>query len=108
MNLDNDPTIEQLQELTAKCDDQSAHHVMWVSESGDVFIDPIPPNGTPISFDESKPELKIRYETSERGNGYVGPAAAEDLAYMQRLLSLLTEKWQRLRDVEGRHYIDYY
>jgi len=108
MNLNDNPTIEQLSKLTADCDDNSAHHVMWVSHAGDVFIEPIPESLTPVGFEELKPNLKLRYETSVCGNGYVGAAAAQDPQYMQRLLTSLKEEWERWRDVEGRHYIDYF
>ena len=106
MNMNNNPTIDQLRALTAKCDDKSAHHVLWVHENGDVFTDPIPPRGAPIDFEEKAVGLKIRYETSAAGNGYVGEDAAKDDKYMGRIYKSLVKEWANAQGTSGQRYID--
>jgi hypothetical protein len=39
MNLNDSPTIEQLTELLASVDDNSADHVLWVGVDGEVHIE---------------------------------------------------------------------
>ena len=106
MNMNNNPTIEELRELTRNCDDKVAHHVMWISSDGEVHIDPIPNNLTPVGFEETKPNIKIRWETSVAGNGYVGPEAASDDAYMERIFKSLVKEWEEAKDIPGVHYVD--
>lgn len=45
MNLNNNPTANELSELIAACDDNAGHHVLWVSKSGDVAITLLENNG---------------------------------------------------------------
>jgi hypothetical protein len=106
MNMNNNPTIDEIREITKNCNDEAAHHAMWISNNGDVFIDPIPQDLNPIGFEESKPDLKIRYETSVAGNDYVGPKAARDNEYMERIFKSLVKEWEEVKDIPGKQYID--
>ncbi len=50
----------------------------------------------------NKADIKFRYETVVRGNRYVGPEAAKDQAWVNRLFDDLQRDWKR----DARGYID--
>lgn len=96
MNLTRNPTRKELQALLAACDDTAAHHVAWVGYDGAVHIDPLPEDLTPVGFAElNKAAIKFRLETCERGNGYVGPNAAQDEKWVDRLFAALQDFWTK-------------
>ncbi|HWZ51982.1 MAG TPA: hypothetical protein VNW54_11015 [Granulicella sp.] len=39
-------------------------------------------------------EMKFRFEVFQRGSGYVGSAAAQDLIWVNRLYTALTRFWE--------------
>lgn len=103
MNLNNNPTTQQLSKLMALCDDTAGHHVLWVSKSGDVNITLLS-DLSPIGFEESTPSMALRYETFNMGNSYVGQDAAIDPIYLTRILDDLTTAWNNYSG-HGVHYI---
>lgn len=106
MNLNNSPTLEQLQELTRVADDRAGHHILWVNASGDVRLTRLPQELSPNGFEDSQPKLRIRYETFNVGCGYVGPEAADDVRTMQRLFSSLVKEWAGLKPSDDAEYVD--
>ena len=98
MNLKNNPTIEELAALIRPLDDQNYSHKMWVDYDGDVHISIVPENEEKIHA-----KSKFRYECLDRGNGYVGPKAANDEEYVEKELEYLKRDWAR--GAEG--YIDF-
>jgi hypothetical protein len=97
-------TLQELTGLYAALDDEAAHHVLWVDHSGEIHIDPIPDNLTPVGFAAKiGSALKFRWETWVIGNGYVGTKAAKDRKYMEKQLAELKRDWAR--GVTG--YVDY-
>ncbi len=94
MNLNRRPSIEQLKSLIAACNDEEGHHVVWVTKTGDVHVSVIPEELGPIGFEKSKPEMALRYETFQCGNGYVGPGAASDEDLVSRLYRSLIAEWK--------------
>jgi hypothetical protein len=88
MNLNADPTKEQLRELLARCDDLAGHHVLWVEREGEVRISQLPRRWPPPRF-ESPPDLQLRHETFQAGNEYVGEAAAADDEWVSKLFDFL-------------------
>lgn len=92
MNLNNNPTVQQLSKLLSVCDDQAGHHILWVSNTGDVSVTQINDIG-PIGFEENTPSMAMRYETFQRGNDYVGEEAAKDEKHVARLLRDLITEW---------------
>jgi hypothetical protein len=98
MNMNEEPTKEQLQTLLASQDDDDGHHVVWVDESGKVHISVIPENSSPIDFQLSTPTMRLRYETLCIGNGFVGPQAAEDDLWVSNLFQALVSNWQTAKD----------
>jgi hypothetical protein len=104
MNLEKNPTVEELRDLLRKCDDQAGHHVLWVAKNGDVHVSRVPKDETPVGFQEAVPEMQLRYETFEAGNEYVGPDAAEDEGWVKQLFDALVREWPEAR---GKPIVDY-
>jgi len=98
MNLKNNPTIEELAALIKPLDDQNYSHRMWVDHDGDVHVSIVPENE-----EEIRAKSKFCYECLDRGNGYVGPKAANDEEYVEKELEYLKRDWAR--GAEG--YIDF-
>lgn len=104
MNINTIPTLSQLKTLFASADDEAGHHVLWVGADGAVHLDALPDDVNPVSFEESKPSMRARFETFAQGSGYVGPEAAEDDAWMNRLLRKLSS----IELTEKSQYFDHY
>lgn len=92
MNLNNNPTAQQLSQLLSICNDDAGHHILWVSNTGDVSVTLINDIG-PIGFEQNTPTMAMRYETFQRGNKYVGQEAANDVSYVNSLLKDLINEW---------------
>jgi hypothetical protein len=99
MNVNHKPTIEQLAALLRACSDTAAHHILWVAKDGEVRVTPLPNGMYPADFG-NRPDLRLRHETFVAGNGYVGPAAADDTSYVAELLADLVSGWR-----DGTDYI---
>ena len=104
MNLENHPTPDQLRELLRACDDRAGHHILWVGKNGEVHLSRIPKHRTPVGFEESHPEMQLRYETFLVGNEYVGPEAAADEGWVTELFDALVEKWA---GAKGKPTVEY-
>jgi hypothetical protein len=108
MNLDTNPTVEQLRVLVRQCDDSGSHHVLWVKKTGDVEISPIPKDQTPVGFEEAHPLMQLRFETFLAGNEYVGPEAAADDDWMSELFENLRKEWERAKGKPDVEYVGMY
>lgn len=94
MNLNQNPSTADLAALLMRCDDESGHHIMWVDFDGNVYVSQVPEHLSPVGFIGTLgKQVKFRYETLVRGNGYVGPKAAADQAYLERELEYLKRDW---------------
>lgn len=51
MNLNNNPTIDQLAQLFAVRKDSLDDHLLWVSQTGEVRLDRLPPNTVEDEFE---------------------------------------------------------
>ena len=99
MNTHQLPNLETLRQLVGKCDDLAGPHILWIDQSGKVDIALLAPGETPNSwFKANQRRVATRLECFSRGNGYVGPMAAIDEAYMRELLSRLHEAWEETQD----------
>ena len=94
MNLAGNPKMTELQQLLMKQDDKSAHHIVWVDFQGEVHITALSSDETPAMFETQNKNIKFRLETCVRGNGYVGPAAAKDLHWVEQLFEDLNDLWR--------------
>lgn len=108
MNLNNSPSIDQLKYLFASADDDAGNHVLWVSQSADVLLSAIPYSLTPVGFERSQASMRMRYETFDRGNDYVGAAAASDEEFMARLFASLVAEWETCGTSAHVKYVDSY
>jgi hypothetical protein len=106
MNLDRNPTPDQLRALLSTCDDRSGHHALWVAGDGEVHITRLPRKWPPPNPEETHPEMKLRVETFEIGNGYVGPEAAEAADWVAELFRALTSRWPATKGKTGVEYVD--
>ncbi len=97
MNLNANPTKQQLAQLLSQCDDTAGHHVVWVKRSGDVEVSKVPRDGSDREFDHAHPEMQLRCETFLSGNEYVGPEAARDERWVTELFDALVREWGKAR-----------
>ena len=104
MNLEQNPTLDELRELIEPCDDLSGHHVLWVAKNGDVRVTRLTKDLTPVGFQEATPDMQLRYETFQAGNDYVGPEAALDDDWLKELLEAIGEKWHQAK---GKPVVEY-
>ncbi|MEB2498545.1 hypothetical protein [Burkholderia cenocepacia] len=93
MSLNNSPSIEELRAVFAAADDDQGHHMLWVDTSGQVHLSVLPEELGPIGFEQSQPTMRMRYETFQQGNGYVGAEAAADDGFMGDVLAALVKYW---------------
>lgn len=91
MNLNKQPTIDELAQLFASRKDSLDNHVLWISNEGDVHIEPL--NCQENEFGKRHPEMRARLRTYRRGHGYVGKKAAADKVFMNRVLQTLKNEW---------------
>lgn len=104
MNMNQNPTITDLAAILKQCDDKSSHHIMWVDFAGNVQVSQVPEELSPIGFIQTLgDQVKFRYETWVRGNGYVGPEAATDQRFLEQELKYLKRDW----DSNATGYIDF-
>ena len=68
MNLNNSPSKEHLRQLIRQCDDSAGHHVLWVKKTGDVELSRFAGDVSPDQFEESHPDMQLRFETFQAGN----------------------------------------
>jgi hypothetical protein len=108
MNLDHNPTKEELRELLRRCDDWAGNHILWVRKTGEVAIARLPANDPGVRFDQQHPEMQMRCETFEAGNEYVGSDAAQDEDWVAELYDSLLREWSRAKGKPGIGYIDQY
>jgi len=91
MNLTNNPTKSELRELLASCNDDAGHHIIWVGPQGDVNIELLPGDMTPVGWAERMgDQVKFRFETLQSGNDYVGQEASEDKEWLDEVFDGLT------------------
>ena len=92
MNLNNNPTMDQLRDLFRPLDDKAGRHIAWVDRDGEVRIDPVP-DGDVITFVQSHADLKMWLRVFEPGHDYVGPGAADDKGWVEDVFYALTHEW---------------
>jgi hypothetical protein len=101
MNLNANPTADELRQLLRQCNDKAGHHLLWVDRSGEVRISRIPLDRSPVPIEQDYPDMQMRCETFVAGNGYVGPSAADDEEWVAELLGLLMREWPKAKGKPG-------
>jgi hypothetical protein len=97
MNLNNNPTKQQLRDLTARMDDRAGSHVIWVTKQGEVVVTCVPFGSSLDEFVQAHPEMQMYYETFEVGMGYMGEEAAADDEWIDELFDNLLTEWAKAR-----------
>ena len=95
MNLNNQPTVNELARLFAAQKDTLNDHILWISDAGDVRIDAVTSCKEETRFEEERPQMRAHLKMYRRGQGYVGKKAAADTDYIARVLQTLTLTWQQ-------------
>lgn len=108
MNLNNHPTLDELTQLFAACNDKHDSHILWVCQSGEVRIDSLATAIGEEEFEKRTPTLRARFKTYRRGKGYVGKKAAADKDFIGRVYRTLLQEWNAARTTPEVIYIDRY
>jgi hypothetical protein len=106
MNLNFNPSVEELRALIRQGDDSAGHHVLWVKRTGEVELSSIPKDRTPVGFEKAQPDMQLRYETFLAGNEYVGPVAAADEEWVRELFDTLLKEWPKAKGKAEVAYIN--
>lgn len=82
MNMNDNPTANELAELLGAQDDRAGEHVLWIDEAGHVHMSL-----------HAGPNVRVEYAPFEAGVGFVGADAALDRELVGDLLASLVEQW---------------
>ena len=108
MNLNNQPTIDELAEMFAAQKDKLDDHILWVGKSGEFKIDCLAPHIEEAEFDRTHRELAARLKMYRRGQGYVGKKAAADRNFIEQVFDTLNNAWASFKDNSQVKVIDRY
>lgn len=97
MNLDNNPTKEQLADLLRACDDRAGHHVLWVDRGGEAHVTPVSADCSPAEFRQDHPDAQLQFDVFEPGHNYVGPGAADDHFWVEDVFIALLDEWAKAK-----------
>ena len=106
MNLNNQPTIDELARMFAAQKDKHDSHILWIAKSGQVHIDCLSPHAHEEEFDKNNQDLLARLKMYRRGQGYVGKKAAADRDFIGRVFDTLKNEWQSLQNKSEVRVID--
>ena len=95
MNLNNQPTVNELARLFAAQKDTLNYHILWISDAGDVRIEPVTACKEETEFEKDRPDMRAHLKMYRRGQGYVGKKAAADKDFMSQVLQTLTLTWEK-------------
>jgi hypothetical protein len=96
MNMNENPSMEQLRDLIAPCSPGTCRYLPWVSTDGEVHVDPL--------FDISEHDLtelcqgKMLFKLEPLSGGQIGPEAARDKGWLARLYGMLLSEWRKRFD----------
>lgn len=108
MNLNNQPTPDELAQLFAARKDKHGSHILWISETGEVHLDSLAPEIDEKEFEQRTPGMRARLRTYHCGKGYVGKKAAADKDFIGRVYQTLQQEWSVVRSKPEVTYIDRY
>lgn len=92
MNMNENPTAQQLGALFGAKRDLDSAYTLWVDQDGGVHLDIAGEDGTLHKIP------RLRYAPFEAGVGFVGEDAAGDVEMMGDLLTSLIEQWSAARN----------
>lgn len=108
MNLNNQPTTDELAQLFASQKDSHDSHILWVCESGKVHMDCLSPYAGEQEFEQTNPSMRARLRMYRRGQGYVGKKAAADKDFIGSVLQTLKQAWDMAQNRSGVCVVDRY
>jgi hypothetical protein len=94
MNLNNNPSAEQLSELLRLSNDAEGIHILWVDTSGEVLIHILGDEPVTKWSAKMKKKIQLLYAVFGKNDGFVGETAANDLIYVATLFEKLLKDWQ--------------
>ena len=95
MNLNKEPTIDELKELISKCDDENYNHIIWVAKNGTVHIYTTTLSNPTRTFESEKGKvLQFWKGVYFKGNNYFELEASNDSEYLQELYDNLVKNWE--------------
>lgn len=97
MNINTQPTIDELARLFAMRKDTLDNHIVWIADSGEVHLDAMSPYTQESEFRDAHPHMRLALKMFRRGQGYVGKKAAADRTFMENTLQALKSEWQKAR-----------
>jgi hypothetical protein len=106
MNLNNQPTIEELARMFAAQKDSHDSHILWISKSGQVHMDCLATHADETEFDKNNQNLLARLKMYRRGQGYVGKKAAADKDFIGSVLQTLKQAWASMQNQNEVRVID--
>ncbi len=106
MNLNNQPTVEELARMFAAQKDSHDSHILWISKSGQVHIDCLATHADEDEFDRNHQNLLARLKMYRRGHGYVGKKAAADKDFIGNVLQTLKQAWASMQNQNEVRVID--
>ncbi|AHL34976.1 hypothetical protein CD58_19770 [Pseudomonas brassicacearum] len=106
MNLNNQPSIDELARMFAAHKDTLDNHILWISKTGQVHMDCLSPYTQEDEFEKNTQDLCARLKMYRRGQGYVGKKAAADKDFMGRVLQTLTQAWESMQNTSQVRVID--
>ncbi|MGF6200185.1 hypothetical protein QF012_002212 [Pseudomonas laurylsulfatiphila] len=106
MNLNNQPTIDELARMFAAKKDSHDSHILWISKCGQVHIDCLSPHAHETEFDQNNQNLLARLKMYRRGQGYVGKKAAADKDFIGNVLQTLKQAWASMQNQNEVRVID--
>jgi hypothetical protein len=106
MNLNNQPTIDQLARLFAARKDSLDNHILWVCEEGNVHMDGLGACTEEQQFESQHPHMRARLKMYRKGHGYVGKKAAADKQFLGQVLETLSSEWGAVQQQPGLKVID--
>lgn len=98
MNMNENPTWEQLKDLLGKCNDDNGPHILWINRSGKVQISALCGGSTSAWSRRKKKNILFQHLSIERGKGFVGPDAAADKSLVTDMFDNLLVYWKRASD----------
>ncbi|MBY0231019.1 MAG: hypothetical protein K2W96_17170 [Gemmataceae bacterium] len=106
MNMNMNPTLEQLKELLRSGDDRAGHHMVWVRRDGEVMMTAVRTPKELSDLEQNRADMQLRYELYERGKGYVGEDAAKDEEYTSRFFASLKQEWEQAKGKPSIPFIE--
>ena len=91
----NTLTSDELARLFAARKDTLDSHMLWVTHSGEVRLDPMTTCSEEQDFRAAHPQLCVALKMFRRGQGYVGKKAAADRSFIEEQLGELRNEWHK-------------